>query len=221
MKENVQGVTDGRNVLNGDTGISRGQNIHLVTKDYFQDLSLKVDVGKINDAVLGFCTLVLSYAKAANKPVNPDDPNAQEMSPKSWIPFMPRTEFITIYSAVKSFFPADNELFDIFNTLACYKTVFTNNDFQVRYVGDVALQLTCLANNIRYRQGLLYWDGREPCTWCQIRRRYNCIWSAIQIYRQISQTRHSYHPEYQGMDSGYRQRQSKPRFVDDFRQTVR
>jgi len=112
MKENVQGVTDNRNILNGDTG-SRGQNNQLVTKDYFQDLGLKVDLTKINDAVLGFCTLVLSYAKAANKPVNPHDPNTQEMSPKSWLPFMPRTEFNTIYGAVKSFFPPDNELYDI------------------------------------------------------------------------------------------------------------
>ncbi|KAF2809892.1 uncharacterized protein BDZ99DRAFT_570540 [Mytilinidion resinicola] len=136
MKENVQGVTNGRNVLNGDTGINRGQNIQLVTEDYFKDLSLKVDVKKINDAVLGFCTLVLSYAKAANK-LNLNDPNTQEMSPKSWIPFMPRTEFVTIYSAVKSFFPADNELFDIFNTLACYKTGdFTNDNFQVSIDSD-------------------------------------------------------------------------------------
>lgn len=149
MKENVQGVKDSRNILNGDTGITRGQNIQLVTKVYFTNhLSLRVDVEKINDAVLGFCTLVLSYAKAANKPVDPNDPNTQEMSPKSWIPFMPRTEFVTIYSAVKSFFPADNELFDIFNTLACYKTVFKKGKFQARYVGSVALQLTCPANSI-------------------------------------------------------------------------
>jgi hypothetical protein len=94
----------------------------LSPRDYFKDLSLLVDVDKINDAVLGFCTLVLSYAKAANKPVNEHDPNAQERSPKSWIPFMPRTEFVTMYKAVKSFFPADEELFNIFNTLACYKT---------------------------------------------------------------------------------------------------
>lgn len=141
MKENVQlgDAEDSRNVLNGNTG-SRGQNNQLVTKDYFQDLGLRVDLTKINDAVLGFCTLVLSYAKAANKPLNPDDPNILEMSPKSWLPFMPRTEFNTIYSAVKSFFPTDDELYDIFNTLACYKTTFTDNNFQVRYVGVVALQ---------------------------------------------------------------------------------
>lgn len=151
MKENVQGVPDGtRNIINGDTGIARGQNIQLVTKDYFKDLSLKVDIEKINDAVLGFCTLVLSYSKAANKPADPNDENAQERSAKSWIPFMPRTEFVTIYSAVKSFFPPDNELFDIFNTLACYKTAFSDNDFQARYESAVALQLIHLANSVQH-----------------------------------------------------------------------
>lgn len=171
MKENIQNLDskNGRNILNGDiasTG-SRGQNIQLVTAKYFQDLSLKVDYGKINDAVLGFCSLVLSYAKAANIPVNADDPNAREVSPKSWIPFMPRTEFVTIYSAVKSFFLPDNQLFDIFNTLACYKTTFIEKgtQFQARCVVGVALQLTCLANSMQYRRRLLYWDGREPCTW--------------------------------------------------------
>ncbi|KAF2492650.1 hypothetical protein BU16DRAFT_592358 [Lophium mytilinum] len=130
MKENVLRAPNGRNILNGDTAsTNRGQNIQLVTAKYFEnDISLKVDVKKINDAVLGFCTLVLSYAKAATKlnlnDVNTlNDENSQEMSPKSWLPFMPRTEFVTIYRAVKSFFPVEeNELFDIFNTLACYKT---------------------------------------------------------------------------------------------------
>ncbi|CAI6330597.1 unnamed protein product [Periconia digitata] len=132
MKENVEDPPDAdRNVLDGYIPVSRGQNTNLVTKDYFQSLGLKVDLENINDAVLGFATLVLSYAKAANKPINPNDPNTQEMSPKSWLPFMPRTEFYTIYKAVKSFFPVENELFDIFNTLACYKTTFKNNKFEV------------------------------------------------------------------------------------------
>lgn len=141
MKENIQDVQSGRNILNGLIPKSRGQNIQLVTKDYFQDLSLKVDVSKINDAVLGFCSLVLSYAKAANGKFKEDDPNDKEKSAKSLIPFMPRTEFVTIYGAVKSFFPTsvdDTELFDIFNTLACYKTAYTNNQFQARFVGNVA-----------------------------------------------------------------------------------
>ena len=162
MKENVQGVTNGRNVLNGLIPRSRGQNLQLVTKEYFQALSPKIDIDKVNDAVLGFCTLVLSYAKAANKPINPHDHNVIEMSPKSWIPFMPRTEFVTIYQAVKSVFSPAGELFDIFNTLACYKT---DDNLQVRYVARVILQLTCLANSMQPRRSLLYWRPKGPCTW--------------------------------------------------------
>jgi hypothetical protein len=85
MKENVQDLQNGRNILNGHTS-SRGQKVYLVTQEYFQDLSLKVDVKKINDAVLGVCTLVLSYAKAANKPINKDNLNNQEISPVSLAP---------------------------------------------------------------------------------------------------------------------------------------
>jgi UDP-N-acetyl-D-mannosaminuronic acid transferase (WecB/TagA/CpsF family) len=59
MKENVQlgpskveseGQNKDRNVINGESSISTGQNIRLVTAEYFQDLSLKIDVKKINDA---------------------------------------------------------------------------------------------------------------------------------------------------------------------------
>lgn len=152
MKDNVKGETVNRNVINGDTGFNRGQNLQLVTEKYFDGVSLKVDVKKINDAVLAFCTLVLSYAKAANKPVRRTDPNAREMSPKSWIPFMPRTEFVTIHNAVKSFFPPDDELFDIFNTLACYKTDYKKNrkEFQVRYVYRLLSHFACLAKRMQY-----------------------------------------------------------------------
>ncbi|KAL1607616.1 hypothetical protein SLS60_002550 [Paraconiothyrium brasiliense] len=139
MEENVRLGDEeaNRNILNGNTG-GRGQNIQLVTKDYFQALltNLKLDKGDLNDAVLGFCTLILSYAKAANKPVKETDANAREMSPKSWVPFMPRTEFVKIYSTVKSqkFFEASDKLFDIFNTLACYKTTWKKerNEFDTQ-----------------------------------------------------------------------------------------
>lgn len=125
MIENVQKGTneDGRNILNGIANLGNGQDIQLVTKEYFYGLWHKIHLEEVNDAVLGFCTLVLSYAKAADKPQKETDRNSREKSPKSWTPFMPRTEFVTIYGTVKSFFSVHNQLFDIFNTLACYKTV--------------------------------------------------------------------------------------------------
>ena len=121
MKENVQKAnTDpSRNILNGATSFTTGQNIQLVTKDYFVSPSLNIDRSTITDDILGFCTLILSYAKAANLEQNPD------VSPKHKIPFMPRTEFNTIYAQVRSKFEItlfDLQVFDIFNILACYKT---------------------------------------------------------------------------------------------------
>jgi hypothetical protein len=85
-----------------------------VTQGYFQSTSLNIDASTVTDDMLGFCTLVLSYAKAA------DLQQASDVSPKHKIPFMPRTEFNTIYAQVGSKFTIP--LFDIFNTLVCYKT---------------------------------------------------------------------------------------------------
>jgi hypothetical protein len=103
--------------------VYREVRISIVTTSQFQALKHQVDVDGINDAVLGFCTLVLSNAKAADKKLKPSDPNSREMSPKSWIAFMPRTEFVTIYKTIKTFFPLcsspnDSGLFEIFNVLA-------------------------------------------------------------------------------------------------------
>jgi hypothetical protein len=114
MQENINNPTTGRNILNGQTSFTTGQNIQLVTQEYFQSTSLKIDASTVTDDMLGFCTLVLSYAKAANLVQAPD------VSPKHWLTFMPRTEFNTIYAQVSSKFTIP--LFDVFNTLACYKT---------------------------------------------------------------------------------------------------
>lgn len=114
MRENVRGIIDGRNILDGQTSFTTGQTLQLVTKNYFQSASLKMDPDKVTDDVLGFCTLILSYAKAANKK------QPKDVSPKHWLTFMPRTEFNTIYSQVKSKFQIP--LFDVFNILACCKT---------------------------------------------------------------------------------------------------
>lgn len=114
MRENIQDRDAGRNILNGAASFTIGQNIQLVTQGYFQSASLKIDSSTVTDDMLGFCSLVLSYAKAADLEQAPD------LSPKHKITFMPRTEFNTIYAQVGSKFTIP--LFDIFNTLACYKT---------------------------------------------------------------------------------------------------
>jgi hypothetical protein len=114
MQENLKETETGRNIHDGETSHSTGQNIQLVTQDYFQSSSLGIPASSVSDDMLGFCTLVLSYAKAANREQTPD------VSPKHWLTFMPRTEFNTIYAQVSLKFMSP--LFDMFNTLACYKT---------------------------------------------------------------------------------------------------
>jgi hypothetical protein len=117
MEENVILTDDPeaeRNILNGQTSFTTGQNIQLVTQGYFQFASLKIDASTVTDDMLGFCTLILSFVKAANLVQAPD------VSPKHWLAFMPQTEFTTIYEQVSSKFTIP--LFDVFNTLACYKT---------------------------------------------------------------------------------------------------
>ena len=100
----------GRNILNGIG--RRGDYLVLVTQEYFQSNTNGIDGSKVTDDVLGFCSLVLSYAKAASETLKPDQ------SPKLFLTFMPRTEFNTIYKQVKTKIPGD--LFNLFNSLACY-----------------------------------------------------------------------------------------------------
>ena len=101
-----------RNILNG-FNFKHGILV-VVTKDYFQSNKNGMDMDKVTDDVLGFCSLVLSYAKTATRKLLRDE------SPKAFQTFMPRTEFNTIYKMVKSSFKGD--LFDLFNNLACYTT---------------------------------------------------------------------------------------------------
>ena len=114
MKEQVTNtVPEERNILDGIC--MEGDCINLVTKDYFQSKPNDIDGTQLTDDVFGFLTLVLSYAKAAEKKdLKPDQ------SPKQLLSFMPRTEFNTIYGLVKSKIPGD--FFTLLDTLACYTT---------------------------------------------------------------------------------------------------
>lgn len=85
----------------------------VVTNDWFQSNTNGIDMSKVTDDVLGFCSLVLGYAKSASNQLG------NEQSPKQFLTFMPRTEFNTVFQQVKSKVPGD--LFALFNNLACYK----------------------------------------------------------------------------------------------------
>ncbi|KAI4208869.1 MAG: hypothetical protein LQ351_008134 [Letrouitia transgressa] len=101
---------DELNILNGILG---AKNLVLVTKDFFQSKPQGIDGSTISDDILAFCTLVLSYAKAASIGLKPNQ------SPKLYISYMPRTEFNTLFKQVEAKLPGD-KLFDVFNVLACY-----------------------------------------------------------------------------------------------------
>ena len=115
MKEQVLEPPQ-RNILNGICYL--GDCIVLVTAKYFDSKPNGIDGSKLTDDVLGFLTLVLSYAKAAKTRDLKTD-----QSPKQLLTFMPRTEFNTIYGQVKSKIPGD--LFTLLDTLACYTTTKT------------------------------------------------------------------------------------------------
>lgn len=115
MKEQLQADRDNgkpRGILDGV--IFRKNHLIVVTQEYFQSNQNGIDGSKVTDDVLGFCSLVLSYAKAASEAL------MRDQSPKLFLTFMPRTEFNTMYKQVKSKIPGD--LFSLFNFLACYTT---------------------------------------------------------------------------------------------------
>lgn len=117
MKESKLGP-ESKNTL---TGIDRyvGEYLALVTQTYFQTNPNGIEQSQVTTDLLAFCTLVLSYAKGAQAVLIPNQ------SPKGYTAFMPRTEFNTIFQQVKSQIKGD--LFDLFNTLACYKTTKAKN----------------------------------------------------------------------------------------------
>lgn len=117
MKENLLNLPV-PNILDG-TNYRTDATLVVVTQAYFQSNANGIDGSKVTDDVLAFCSLVLSYAKAARNTLSPDQ------SPKLFLVFMPRTEFNTIYGQVKSKLQGD--LFDLFNSLACYMTDANGN----------------------------------------------------------------------------------------------
>ena len=102
-----------RNILDGMSP-RPGDFLILITQDYFQSNPNNIEQTMISDDVLAFASLVLSYAKAADQSLRPNQ------SPKLYTTFMPRTEFKTIYNLLKSQLQGD--LFALFNNLACYTT---------------------------------------------------------------------------------------------------
>ena len=124
-----------RKVLQSDVN-SKKDNIHEVrVGDFkvFTDKSPSLKL-KLTDSVLGFFSLVVSFAKAAHQ-ANPGD------SPKQSLPIMPRTDFVTLYkeSGVQDLIENDDafgflrqtskaELYDVVTELAKVKNNQDGNE---------------------------------------------------------------------------------------------
>ncbi|KAI0480399.1 hypothetical protein GGR56DRAFT_626001 [Xylariaceae sp. FL0804] len=117
--------TSPKNVLDGEpVGDTFGYNLIVVTQDWFQSSPNGLSRKDMTDDVLGFCSLVLSYAKAAKAHGRLGD----NQSPKNILTYMPRTNFNEIFKTQVSS-KLTGDLFTIFNTLACYKEVRTKKMF--------------------------------------------------------------------------------------------
>lgn len=89
---------------------SNGKEISVVMRDWFQSNQNGISKDAISDDVLGFCSLVLTYAKAAKA--------LGQVNIKQSHGIMPRTDWRTLYAQVKTKLPGD--LFELFDSLACY-----------------------------------------------------------------------------------------------------
>lgn len=88
-----------------------------VTKKFFQAKPNGIDSDSVKDDVLGFFSLLMSYAKAPG--ASPDVTVEEDESPKELTIIMPRTDFTSIYGTVKKDIPGD--LWPVVKKLACYK----------------------------------------------------------------------------------------------------
>lgn len=88
-----------------------------VNKDFFQ--SAPNNMCEVDDDVLGFFSLLLSYVKP-NELRDPGD------SPKHMSTIMPRTDFVTIYNDVKAKIQGD--LYELARVLLCYRNIEGEED---------------------------------------------------------------------------------------------
>ncbi|KAL8869501.1 MAG: hypothetical protein Q9174_004225 [Haloplaca sp. 1 TL-2023] len=97
-----------------------GAGIVSVTQEFFQSSPNGIARDSVKADVLGFLSLIVSYAKKAT-PTDP--PNYETLSPKFTMSVMPRTDFVTMYAQVKSALPGTGSLYDLVKILACYKNI--------------------------------------------------------------------------------------------------
>ena len=98
-----------------------GRNFIAVKRSFFQSPATGINPNYVTDDMLGFFSMVLSYAKHA------DDAYIDE-SPKNLLSIMPRTDFTTLFNTIRRFVPGTNypsswrpgSLYSLIKILACY-----------------------------------------------------------------------------------------------------
>jgi hypothetical protein len=100
-------------------------NMVYVTKEFFQSPRSGVSPDNVKEDLLGFLSLVMSYAKAA-------DILDEDTSPKMMTCIMPRTDFTSMFHEVGSQLQGAN-LYDLVKVLSCYKNAPLGNG-PVEYV---------------------------------------------------------------------------------------
>lgn len=83
-----------------------------VTKDFFQSKPNGISSDSVKADVLGFFSLVISYAKSART-------EDEDKSHKELTSLMPRTDFTNLFKQVQPAVPGT--LYDMVKILACYK----------------------------------------------------------------------------------------------------
>lgn len=98
-----------------------GKNFIAVKRSFFQSPAIGINPNHVTDDMLGFFSMVLSYAKHA------DDVDS-DSSPKYLLSIMPRTDFTTIFNTLRRFVPGTyypnnwrpGSLYSLIKILACY-----------------------------------------------------------------------------------------------------
>lgn len=116
MTENETDSQD-KNILD-DINFRSDKSLVVVQQTYFLFNPNDLDEFKMSNDVLAFCSLVLSYVKAATNTLR------ENQSSKFFVKFMSRIEFNILFEIVKSKLTGD--LFKLFDNLACYKTINEN-----------------------------------------------------------------------------------------------
>ncbi|ROW16232.1 hypothetical protein VPNG_01972 [Cytospora leucostoma] len=120
-------VTKQKNILIG----AKTSNFVYVTKEFFQANPLGIKEADVKDDVLGFFSLILTYAKSAPK-------LEQAGALKALSSIMPRTNFLMMYklvqSGLKPYLKKQGDLYTLVKYLACWENDYDHDEKKLHTV---------------------------------------------------------------------------------------